>query len=220
MSLENTIGSISNKIDHTLLKPDATKEEMNQLCAEAIEYGFVSVCVPPYFVQHCKQQLSQSEVKICTVVGFPLGFSSSFAKVEAIKRALSDGADEIDAVVNIAAVKDNNWNYVRNEIQSFTRATHLKGKLIKLIVEASMMTQEQLKRICEICNTEQIDYVKTSTGFNGSATPDMIKELRHLLDKTIKIKASGGIDSPEKAKNLLSAGADRLGASKSLLLLQ
>jgi deoxyribose-phosphate aldolase len=220
MDFENTIGSISNKIDHTLLKPDATKEEMNQLCAEAVEHGFASVCVPPYFVPHCKQQLIDSEVKICTVVGFPLGFSSSFAKVEAIKRALSDGADEIDAVVNIAAVKDANWNYVRNEIQSFTRATHLKAKMIKLIIEASMMTADQIKHICEICNAEQIDFVKTSTGFNGSATPTMIQELRSLLDKNIKIKASGGIDSPEKAKNLLSAGADRLGASKSLLLIK
>ncbi len=219
MDFENKTGSIANKIDHTLLKPDATKDQMNQLCAEAIEHGFRAVCVPPYFVPYCKQQLAGTEVKICTVVGFPFGFSSSFAKVEAIKRALSDGADEIDAVINIAAVKDENWNYVRNEIQSFTRATHLKGKLLKLIVEASMLDKEHLQKICEFSNTEQIDYVKTSTGHSGGATPEMISELRKMLLPNIKIKASGGIDSAEKAQQLLAAGADRIGSSKSIQLI-
>lgn len=222
MNSENTIntnGSIANKIDHTLLRSDATRAEMDQLCAEALEYGFATVCVPPYFVAHCQQKLAGSTVKVCTVVGFPLGFSSSFAKVEAIKRALSDGTDEIDAVINITAVMDGNWNYIRNEIQSFTRATHLKAKLIKLIVEAAMLNKEQLQRICEICNTEQIDYVKTSTGYHGSATPEIVKQLREMLDNNIKIKASGGIDTPEKANKLLAAGADRIGASKSLQLI-
>jgi len=219
MDLNNTIGSIANKIDHTLLKPDSTKEEMDKLCDEAVEHGFASVCIPPYFVSHCKQNLTDTEVKVCTVVGFPLGFSSSFAKVEAIKRAISDGADEIDAVINIAAVKDGNWNYVRNEIQSFTRATHLKAKLIKLIIEASMFDKEQLQKICEICNAEGIDYVKTSTGYNGSASPEMIKELRSMLDKEVKIKASGGIDTAQKALDLLAVGADRIGASKSIQLI-
>jgi len=219
MDLNNTIGSIATRIDHTLLKPDATKAQMNQLCAEAIEHAFASVCVPPYFVSHCKQQLANTEVQVCTVVGFPFGFSSLFAKIEAIKRALSDGADEIDAVVNIAAVKDENWSYVRNEIQSFTRATHLKGKLIKLIIEASLFSDEHLEKLCEICHSEQIDFVKTSTGHNGGATVEMITKLRKMLHSDVKIKASGGISTAEKAQQLIEAGSDRIGSSKSIQLI-
>jgi len=219
MDIETPQMSIANIIDHTLLKPDTTKDEMDKLCAEGVEYGFASVCVTPYFVTHCKNQLSESTVQVCTVVGFPLGISSSFAKVEAIKRAISDGADEIDAVINISAVKDGNWNYIRNEIQSFTRATHLKGKLIKLIVEAAMFDSEQLKRICEIANKEEIDFIKTCTGYNGSATPEMVAELKQILIPEIKIKASGGIKTKEAAHKLIAAGASRLGSSNGILLM-
>jgi len=219
MNSEKPIKSIANIIDHTLLKPNTTKDEINKLCAEAIEYGFASVCVTPYFVSHCQNVLLDSQVKVCTVVGFPLGISSSFAKVEAIKRAVSDGADEVDAVINIAAVKDNNWNYVRNEIQSFTRATHLKGKLIKLIVEATMFDAEQLKKICDLANTEEIDFIKTCTGFNGSATPEMVAKLKGMLIPEIKIKASGGIKTKLQAQALIEAGASRLGSSNGILLL-
>lgn len=219
MDFENTTSSIANKIDHTLLKPDATKEEMNTLCAQAKEYGFASVCVPPYFVPHCKSLLIDTEINICTVVGFPLGFSSSFGKVEAIKRALNDGADEVDAVINIAAVKDENWSYVRNEIQSFTRATDIKGKLLKLIIEASLFSEDHLKKICDLANTEQLEYIKTSTGYNGAATPEMVSQLKKMLMPEIKIKASGGIDTKEKAYQLIAAGAVRLGSSKSLQLI-
>lgn len=219
MDFENSAGSIANLIDHTLLKPDTTKEEMNALCAEAKEYGFASVCVPPYFVAHCKNQLEGSAVKISTVVGFPLGFDSSFAKVEAIKRAISDGADEIDAVVNIAAIKDANWSYVRNEVQSFTRATHLKGKLLKLIFETSLLEKDDLMKLCDLVNQEEVDFVKTSTGFNGGASTEIVSQLRELLKPEIKIKASGGIDSTEKATQLVRAGADRIGTSKALALI-
>ncbi len=219
MDFENTTGSIANLIDHTLLKTDTTREEMSRLCAEAKEYGFASVCIPPYFVAHCKSQLEDSTVKICTVVGFPLGFDSSFAKVEAIKRALSDGADEIDAVVNIAAIKDENWSYVRNEVQSFARATHIKGKIIKLILETSLLEKEELVKLCDLLNQEELDFVKTSTGFDGGASTEIVAELRKLLKPEIKIKASGGIDTAEKAKQLVKAGANRIGTSNALELI-
>ena len=219
MNFENTTGSIANIIDHTLLKLDTTKEEMNALCEEAKTYGFASVCVPPYFVAHCKNQLKETTIKVCTVVGFPLGISSSFAKAEAIKRAISDGADEIDAVVNLAALKENNWSYLRNEVQSFTRATHLKGRLLKIIVEASIVDPADLAKLCELINAEEVDFVKTSTGYHGGATPEMVKNLRKMLNDEVKIKASGGIDTKEKAIELIKAGADRIGASKSLDLL-
>ena len=219
MDFENIAGSIANIIDHTLLKPDTTKEEMTKLCAEAKEYGFASVCVPPYFVAHCKGELNDSSVKICTVVGFPLGFDSSFAKVEAIKRAISDGADEIDAVVNIAAIKDENWSYVRNEVQSFTRATHLKGKLLKLIFETALLEKEDLEKLCDLVNQEEVDFVKTSTGFNGGASKEIVAQLRKLLRPEIKIKASGGIDTSDKAIQLVKAGANRIGTSKALQLI-
>ena len=219
MDFETNKGSIASIIDHTLLKADAVKEEMDKLCKEANEHGFASICIPPYYVAHCKNQLKDSPVNISTVVGFPLGFSSSFAKVEAIKRALSDGADEIDAVVNIAAVKDENWSFVRNEIQSFSRATHLKGKLIKIILEPSYYGKDQLAKLCDLINAEDVDFVKTCTGYNGEATPEMVSQLRALIKPEIKIKASGGIDTKEKAIAFIKLGATRLGTSNGLNLI-
>ena len=208
---------IASRIDHTLLKPDATHDEIVQLCEEAATNKFAAVCVPPYFVKAAAQLLEDKMTKVATVVGFPMGYSATPAKVEEVKRAMDEGADEIDVVVNICAVREGNWSFVRNDIDSMTRAAHLRGKAIKVILEVGLLKEGELKKLCDICNAVDVNFVKTSTGVNGSpATPEMIKTLRSLLNDTVKIKASAGIRTFEHAKALVEAGAHRLGTSAGL----
>jgi len=209
------MSGLAGLIDHTLLKSNIDKQQIENLCADAIENEFAAVCIPPYYVSNAASLLRDSNVKVATVIGFPMGYATLFAKVEEIKRAIQDGADEIDAVLNISAVKDGSWNYVTNEIQSFTRAAHLKGKILKLIIEAAVLTDEQVKKVCEIANTEKVDFVKTSTGYNGGATTEMVSQLKKYLNDSIKIKASGGIRTKAQAISLIDAGAQRIGTSAS-----
>ena len=160
-------------------------------------------------------------VKVATVVGFPLGYSSTPAKVEEIKRAIDDGADELDVVINICAVKSQNWNYVKSDIESMTMAVHLKGKIIKVIIETGMLTDEEIVKLCDIATSLGVDFVKTSTGFNAAgANPVVVEQLRSLLPGSIKIKASGGIRSRQDAEQLVKAGADRLGSSSGVSIVQ
>jgi deoxyribose-phosphate aldolase len=213
--------SIAKLIDHTLLKPDVLIKDIIQLCQDAQNKGFAAVCVPPYFVRDCFKLLEDDPVKVCTVIGFPMGYSTTPAKVDEIKRAIDDGADEVDAVLNILAVKNGQWNYVQNDISSMLTATRIRGKILKLIIEIGLLNQAEIVKVCEICANENIDFVKTSTGINGTgATPDHIKKLRKLLPNNIKIKASGGITTAEQARLLVEAGANRIGSSKSLSLIQ
>ncbi len=211
--------SIAGYFDHTLLKPDITIEDVRRLCAEAVEHKFAGVCVPPYYVSDAFQALGGASVKLATVVGFPLGYSATVAKVEEIKRAIDEGAVELDVVVNIAAVKSGKWDFVQNDIDRMATACHIKGKQIKVIIEAGLLTADEIQRICEICNELEPDFVKTSTGFNGpGANPEMIRNLRSLLKVGIKIKASGGIRTAEAARELIEAGADRLGSSSGVAI--
>ena len=208
---------LARVIDHTILKPDCTKTDIETLCKEAIDFGFKTVCVPPYYIKDAVRFLKDHETMVASVIGFPLGYSATPAKVEEIKRAIMDGADEIDAVINISAVKSSNWNHVENDIDSMTRAVHLKGKVIKVILETGLMTAEEVKKLCKICAEQGVDFVKTSTGFNAAgANIDIVQDLRNILPKKIKIKASGGIRSKKEAIDLLNAGADRLGCSASV----
>ncbi len=210
------MNGLAGLIDHTLLKSNIDKQQINDLCADAIENEFAAVCIPPYYVNVAAALLQDSKIKVATVIGFPMGYATVFAKVEEIKRAIQDGADEIDAVLNISAVKDGSWNYVTNEIQSFTRAAHLKGKILKLIIEAAVLTDEQIQKVCEIANAEKVDYIKTSTGYNGGATAEMVTQIKKYLDSSIKIKASGGIRTKAQAISLIDAGAQRIGTSASI----
>ncbi|MBK6623312.1 MAG: deoxyribose-phosphate aldolase [Saprospirales bacterium] len=155
---------LAEKIDHTILKPDCTLKDIQSVCEEAISHRFYSVCVPPFYVKDAFQFLEKTNVKVTTVVGFPMGYATTPAKVEEIKRAIDDGAEEVDAVVNICAVKSGNWNYVRNDVDSMTRIAHMRGKTIKVILETGMMTQEELDRLCKVCIESEVDFVKTSTG--------------------------------------------------------
>jgi deoxyribose-phosphate aldolase len=211
--------NLASRIDHTLLKADASEKEIKKLCAEAKEYGFAAVCVPPYFVRKCKIWLKDTQVKVVTVVGFPLGFSHTPAKVEEARRAIDEGADEIDMVINIIALKAGDWNYLKNELTSAATIIQLRGGKLKVILETGLLTKEDITKACELCADLAVDYVKTSTGtITPGATVEVVELLRSLLPKSIKIKASGGIMDKEFALKLVAAGADRLGSSNSVNL--
>ncbi len=204
-------------IDHTLLKADASEKEIKQLCDEACDYGFAAVCIPPYFVRKCKLWLAETPVKIATVVGFPMGFSHTPAKVEEARRAIDEGADEIDMVINIIALKANDMNYLKNELTSAATITQLRGGKLKVILETGLLTNEEIIKACKLCSEMTVDYVKTSTGHvQPGATVEVVKLLRKNLLPSIKIKASGGIRDKEFARQLIEAGADRLGCSASV----
>lgn len=210
---------IASRIDHTILKADTSKEEVKQKCDEALRYGFAAVCIPPYFVPDAAKWLEEKPVKVATVVGFPMGYSAVSAKVEEIKRAITDGADELDAVVNIAALKNANWKFLRNEIESLTTVCHMKGKTLKLILETGLLTEDEIRKVCELCTEAEVDFVKTSTGFNGSgASVEVVRLLRSLLPEGIQIKASGGIRDLSFATQLIEAGASRIGTSAGVAI--
>jgi len=210
--------NIAEKIDHTNLKTDCTQEQIEQLCQEAKQHGFAAVCVPPYFVVSAGRILKDTNIKIATVIGYPLGFAGTFAKVEEIKRAIDEGVDELDVVINIAAVKDKNWNYISSDIDSCVSAAHMRGKIIKIILETSLLTEEEVIKMCEICADKQVDYVKTSTGKAGGATLKAVELLRKNLPPNIKIKASGGIRDRQRAMRMIEVGADRLGSSSGVAI--
>ncbi len=207
---------IHRAIEHTILKPDCTIDDIRRLCEEALQYNFYGVCVPPYFVKDAARLLNE-QAKVVTVVGFPMGYSNVPAKVEEIKRALDEEADEIDAVVNICAIKSNNWNYIKNELDSVARAVSMRGKVLKLIIETGLLTKTEILQVIKIAADNDIQFIKTSTGFNGDgATVEIVKFLRENLSPKVKIKASGGIKSFEMAEKLIHAGADRIGTSNGV----
>jgi len=208
-------------IDHTLLKADASESEIEQLCNEAKEHGFAAVCVPPYFVRKCKLWLKETNVKIATVVGFPMGYAHTPAKVEEARRAIDEGAHEIDMVINIIALKANDINYLKNELTSAATIVQLRGGKLKIILETGLLTREEILTACKLCTELNIDFVKTSTGFiEKGATVEDVQFLRANLPKAIKIKASGGIKTKEAAEALIKAGADRIGTSRGVALVQ
>ncbi len=210
--------NLAQYVDFTLLRSDCTPDQIRQLCETARKHEFASVCIPPYFVKQAVELLADSKVKIATVIGFPMGYSATPAKVEEIKKALDDGADEVDAVLNICAVKSSNWNYVRNDIDSMTTAVHLKGKVIKIIIETGLLTEVEMQKICELALEIKPNFIKTSTGINGEgATVPVVQFLKQQLQGKIRIKASGGIRTPEDAARLIEAGASRIGSSSVLV---
>ncbi len=211
--------NIASFIDHTLLRPDCNLQDVKKLCAEAKQYSFAAVCVPPFFVSDAAQLLSSTPIKVATVAGFPMGYATTAAKVEEIKRAIDDGADEIDTVINICAVKGANWKYVRDDIDRVATAARLKGKVLKIILETGLLSEAEITKLCEICLEVGPDFVKTSTGLNGEgATVQTVRMLNTLLKGNMKIKASGGIRTREEAERLIEAGAKRIGSSASVLI--
>jgi len=213
--------NIASYIDHTVLKPATVLAGVEKLCNEAIEYGFAAVCVPPYYVADAKRLLAGSDVKVATVIGFPFGYSTLTAKIEEILFALDAGADELDVVHNIAALKNGDWDYLEREIESCTQPIHERGKKIKVIVESGILNVEELIKCCELYAPVGIDFMKTSTGYaETGATTDAVKLMRAYLPDNIAIKASGGIKTYAFAKELIEAGATRLGCSASVAIVK
>lgn len=212
--------NIASFIDHTLLRPDCNLQDVKKICAEAQQYGFATVCIPPFFVPDAVQLLSSSPIKVATVAGYPMGYSTTGAKVEEIKRAIDDGVDEIDVVISISAVKNNNWKYVRDDIDRVATAARLKSKLLKVILETGLLTETEITKLCEICLEVGSDFVTTSTGIHGEgATVQTVRLLSSLLKNKMKIKASGGIRTREDAERLIEAGAKRIGSSASVMIM-
>ncbi len=213
--------TLPSLIDHTVLHADCSSEQIRQLCDEALKHDFYAVCVPPYHVARAHKWLQETSVKVATVIGFPMGYSTTSAKIEEIKRAIDEGAVELDVVINLCALKSGNWNYVKNDISSMTTAAHIKGKAIKVILETGLLDGEEIDRLMEICTKEQPDFVKTSTGFNGQgAQPEIVRHLRKQLPPQIRVKASGGIRTREDALRMIEAGAQRIGASASVQIVR
>lgn len=209
---------IMHHVDHTLLKPFAAWEEIQQLCSEAIQYGAASVCVPPCYVKKIRGAYGSS-LAICTVIGFPLGYSTTEAKLAETRQAIDDGADEIDMVVNIAEVKSGNYASVAEEIRQLKQA--VGDKVLKVIVETCYLTENEKVVLCRAVTAAKADYIKTSTGFGtgGAALEDIELFKRHIGPK-VKIKAAGGIRTREAMEAFLAAGCDRIGSSSAAALMQ
>ena len=209
--------NIAPYIDHTLLKPTATWSDIEKIGKEAMEYGFAAICVPPLYVKKAKAMLGDSTIKTATVIGFPFGYNAVEAKVAEIVLAVVDGADELDMVINISAVKNNDWNFIAGEINTIVPIIKSKSKILKVIIESGILTDDEIIKCCHIYGLAGVDYVKTSTGYaEQGASIHAVKLIRSLLPEGIKIKASGGIKTYKFAKELIDAGADRLGCSSSL----
>lgn len=211
--------NIASLIDHTLLKPDATRAQIKKLCDEARTHKFCSVCINPFYVAQATKDLKGSGVKVCTVVGFPLGSVPASTKIAETKTALEQGADEIDMVMNIAAAKSGDWDIVENEIQGLAEMCHKSGALLKVILETCLLTDEEKMKACECSWKAGADFVKTSTGFStGGATVADVALMRKTVGQNLGVKASGGIKDITVAQAMINAGATRLGTSSGILL--
>lgn len=211
---------MAKMIDHTLLKQDATEDQIKKLCAEAKEYGFWSVCVNPCYVALSAKELEGSNVKVCTVVGFPLGAFTTETVVFQTVEAMKNGATEIDMVVNVGEIKSGNWGYVENDIKAIAETVHKNNGLLKVIIETCLLTDDEKVKVCQIAKKVGADYVKTSTGFStGGATVEDVRLMRDTVGTEMGVKASGGIHSSEEAIALAEAGASRIGASAGIAIL-
>ncbi|MCZ8513970.1 deoxyribose-phosphate aldolase [Paenibacillus filicis] len=212
--------NLAGMIDHTLLRADATKAEITKLTEEAKKYTFASVCVNPAWVAYAAEQLSGTEVKVCTVIGFPLGASTSAVKAFEAKDAIANGATEVDMVINIGALKDGNNELVEKDIRVVVEAAAGKA-LVKVIIETSLLTDEEKTRACELAVKAGADFVKTSTGFStGGATPEDVALMRKTVGEKTGVKASGGVRSLEDMMKMIEAGATRIGASSGVKIME
>jgi deoxyribose-phosphate aldolase len=213
--------NLAATLDHTLLRPDCTETQIMQLCQEARLHGFASACVPPCYVPLAARELSGSGVAVCTVIGFPLGYNNPRVKFKEAEIALGEGATELDVVLNISALKSAQYDAVRAEIEDLADLADVHDALLKVIIETALLTEEEIETAARLCAEAGAHFVKTSTGFasRGASVAD-IELLRRVLPASIRIKASGGIRTRAQALALLAAGADRLGTSNSLAILQ
>ncbi len=208
---------LNKYIDHTLLKADATQDKIETLCKEAKEYDFASVCVNTYWVPFCAKQLEGSDVKVCTVVGFPLGAMSSNAKAFETKDAIEHGASEIDMVLNIGEMKAGHYDVVRDDVKAVVEAA--KGHCVKVILETCLLTKEEIVKACELCIEAGATFVKTSTGFSTRGATD-VKLMKETVKDKCLVKAAGGVRCRADLDNMIEAGADRIGTSAGVALMQ
>lgn len=211
--------NIASYIDHTLLKPSILTAEIEKLCTEAYDHGFAAVCVPPPFVKRSKTILTPTGVKVATVIGFPFGYSVMEAKLAETVMAVIDGADELDMVANITALKNGDWPYLGKEVKLVLEIVRSNNRALKVIIESGILTQHEIVECCKLYAGAGVDFVKTSTGYaEKGASVEAVQLMRKHLPSTVKIKASGGIRTYEFASQLIEAGADRLGCSASVAI--
>jgi len=214
-------GSVAGMIDHTLLKPDATRREIETLCREAKEFGFASVCVNPTWVATCARLVRGSSVAVCSVVGFPLGATTADTKQYETRRAIFDGAREIDMVINVGALKSGDLRVVERDIEAVTGPCRETGAISKVIIEAALLTDEEKVTACTLAKAAAADYVKTSTGFGpGGATAADVALMRRVVGDEMGVKAAGGVKDLEALKAMVAAGATRIGASAGVRIVQ
>ena len=217
----NLTKPLNKYFDHTLLKPEATGEQIDKLCQEALEWDFYSVCVNSCYVARCTDYLMGSDVKVAAVVGFPLGAATSASKAFETEEACMDGAREIDMVLNVGKFKSFDYDYVRDDIKAVVVAAEKYGAIVKVILETCLLTDEEIVEACKLAKESGASFVKTSTGFNtAGATPEHVALMRETVGDTIGVKASGGIRDLETALKMIESGADRLGASSSVAIMQ
>jgi deoxyribose-phosphate aldolase len=213
--------NVARYIDHTILKPTTVLDDVRKLCNEAIEFQFAAVCIPPPFVRAAKDFLIGSEVKVATVIGFPFGYSLPAAKLSEVEQAIEDGADELDIVINISAVKSGLWNELEAEMKLLLSPIHLNGSIVKVIFESGILSDEEIVTCCRIYANIGVDFVKTSTGYaETGATLHAVQLMRANLPSHIKIKASGGIRTFESAVEFIEAGAERIGCSAGVSIVK
>lgn len=225
--LSSTIGvipsdaSLARMIDHTMLKPDATPDQIAQLCFEARKHGFASVCINPAWVKLCAQLLGGSPAKVCTVIGFPLGATAPEVKAFECRKAIEDGATEIDMVINIGALKARDLELVARDVRGVVAAAHGRGAIVKVIIEAALLNDEEKTIACLLSKEAGADFVKTSTGFaSGGATVHDVALMRRVVGPEMGVKAAGGVRTYADAESMIKAGATRIGASAGVKILQ
>ena len=213
---------LSRFIDHTILKPDITSDQVVKICDEALQYGFASVCVQPYYVPLAYDILKeQDKVGVCTVVDFPFGYSSTFSKVESIKKAIDFGAEEIDAVINVLAIKNKDWKSVKYDLEAMKYITMINKKLIKIIFETCYLTIFEIEKLSQLCVEFEIDFLKTSTGYGtAGASIENVRLMKKIAGNKAKVKASGGIKNLEQTLAMIDAGADRIGTSSGVNIIK
>ena len=210
---------LNKYIDHTILKPTCLVADIEKLCAEAKQYDFAAVCVPPNFVKLAKEKLVGSTVQVATVIGFPFGYSATEAKIAEIILAMVDGADELDVVANISAIKNGDWSAIADEINHIMPIIRSKNKVVKIIIESGVLTDDEIMKCCDIYGIAGIDYLKTSTGYaEKGASVEAVKLFRKHLPDQVQIKASGGIRDYAAAQSMIDAGATRIGCSAGVAI--
>jgi deoxyribose-phosphate aldolase len=212
---------IASYIDHTILKPTCLIADVERVCREAVQYGFAAVCIPPPFVKRAKTILSPTLVKVATVVGFPFGYAPVESKVAETVLGIVDGADELDMVINLVALKNGDWAYLEREINLVNDIVKQRERLIKVIIESGLLAEDEILKCCSLYAKAGVDFVKTSTGYaERGASVEAVQLMRKHLPSTVSIKASGGIRTYEFAKQLIDAGATRLGTSASVSIVK